>query len=87
MREAMLAFIFDGLGAASAISGGFVDNPASLGVSRKFGYEESGRRTVSRRGQDAIVLELQLARATWDRQAHDPVEILGLDACRELFGA
>jgi hypothetical protein len=42
---------------------------------------------VSRRGQDAIVLELQLDRATWDRQAHDPVEILGLDACREFFGA
>jgi RimJ/RimL family protein N-acetyltransferase len=87
MRAAMLAFVFDGLGAESAISGGFVDNPASLGVSRKFGYDESGRRTVSRRGQDAIVLELQLDRATWDRQAHDSVEILGLDACREFFGA
>jgi RimJ/RimL family protein N-acetyltransferase len=42
MREAMLAFVFDGLGAESAISGGFVDNPASLGCRESSATKRAG---------------------------------------------
>lgn len=87
MRETILAFAFDGLGAETALSGGFSDNEASLNVSRKLGYEETGRRTVTRRGADATMLDLRLDRATWAARQHPPVEVIGLEACRELFGA
>lgn len=38
MRSAVCAFVFDHLDAAEITSAAFVDNPSSLGVSRKVGY-------------------------------------------------
>jgi RimJ/RimL family protein N-acetyltransferase len=85
MRDAMLAFAFDGLGASAALSGGFPDNAASLGVSRKLGYEETGRRWVTRRGEAAEVIDLRLTRAVWVEHRQSLVTIDGLEGCLEFF--
>ena len=85
MREAVLTLAFEGLGARAALSGGFPDNAASLGVSRKLGYEETGRRTVTRRGEAAEVLDLRLTRASWLEHHHEPVSLVGLEECRKFF--
>jgi RimJ/RimL family protein N-acetyltransferase len=85
MRAAMLHFAFEALGAIEALSGGFPDNESSLGVSRALGYEETGRRTVSRRGIPTEIIELRLARSNWRETPHPHVEILGLEECRDFF--
>jgi RimJ/RimL family protein N-acetyltransferase len=87
MREAVLALAFDGLGARVATSEAFLDNPASHGVSRSVGYEEDGRGALAPQG---ISRETQLFRMTvesWRSRPRPPIEIEGLDACREMFGA
>lgn len=49
MRQAMCAFLFDCLDAQEIASAAFVDNPASLAVSRKVGYVPNGMRRLERR--------------------------------------
>ena len=49
MRQAMCAFLFDCLEAQEVTSAAFVDNPASLAVSRKVGYVPNGMRRLERR--------------------------------------
>jgi RimJ/RimL family protein N-acetyltransferase len=85
MRTAILSFAFDQLGAKEAHSGGFIDNESSLKVSRALGYEESGRRTVLRRGIPAELLELKLDASNWNQTSHSTVEVVGFDTCREFF--
>ncbi len=87
MRAAVLHFAFEGLGARSALSGGFPDNAPSLGVSRSLGYVETGRRSVLRRGEPAETLELALDRSTWERGEHPEVVLTGLEACLDFFVA
>ncbi len=87
MREATLAFAFDGLGARVAESSAFLDNAASNAVSRGLGYEENGRGSLAPQG---VARETQRFRMTvdgWRARPRPQVEIDGLEACRELFGA
>jgi RimJ/RimL family protein N-acetyltransferase len=87
MRSAVLAFAFDGLGARFATSSAFLDNAASNAVSRGLGYEENGRGSLAPQG---VARETQLFRMSaeaWRSRPRPPVEIEGLDACREMFGA
>ena len=86
MRSAVLSFAFDGLGARFATSGAFLDNAASNAVSRSLGYEENGRGSLAPRG---VARETQLFRMSaeaWRSRPRPPVEIEGLDSCREMFG-
>jgi RimJ/RimL family protein N-acetyltransferase len=85
MRSAILYFAFETLGAKEAHSGGFVDNATSLGVSRALGYEETGRRSVSRRGIPAEVIELRLDRSKWLQNGHPAPDVLGFNDCRVFF--
>jgi RimJ/RimL family protein N-acetyltransferase/predicted GNAT family acetyltransferase len=62
MRSAILSFAFDVLGAEVAMSGAFVDNPGSRGVSRKLGYTETGSHFVSPRGEPVEHVDLELRR-------------------------
>jgi RimJ/RimL family protein N-acetyltransferase len=88
MRAAVLAFAFETLGAEVALSGAFVDNPASLAVSRALGYEENGVRRLVRRGRSAELLDLRLTRERWEATRPDiSVAVRGFDACRAMFGA
>jgi RimJ/RimL family protein N-acetyltransferase len=85
MRSAMLQFAFETLGAEEALSGGFYDNESSLGVSRALGYEESGRRTISRRGIPTEMIDLRIDRFKWRNGTHPEVEIQGFEECRNFF--
>ncbi|HEY1829569.1 MAG TPA: GNAT family N-acetyltransferase [Acidimicrobiales bacterium] len=85
MRAAMLHFAFTGLGANVAISGAFVDNAASLGVSRSLGYSENGRDIVLRRGQADEIVNLRLDRADWEAHSHPECTIEGLEGCLDMF--
>jgi RimJ/RimL family protein N-acetyltransferase len=88
MRAAVLAFAFETLGAEVALSGAFVDNPASLAVSRALGYEENGVRRLVRRGRSAELLDLRLTRDRWrDVRPDISVTVRGFEPCRAMFGA
>ena len=86
MREAVLQFAFDHLKAERADSGAFLDNPASLRVSEKLGYQPDGTAVLQRRpGERAVeqrltLLPEQLHRSQW------AVQVRGLPACRAFFG-
>ena len=86
MRAAILHLAFAGLGAQSAASAAFTDNPASLAVSRKLGYADDGVELYVQRGQPATSQRLRLDRATWEATRTVPVTITGLESCMEMFG-
>lgn len=86
MRAAVLHLAFAGLGAETATSAAFTDNPASLGVSRRLGYEPDGLARHAVRGQLRLDQRLRLDRDRWAAHRTVPVEIEGLDPCRELLG-
>ncbi len=86
MRVAILHLAFAGLGAEYAHSAAFDDNPASIAVTRKLGYEEEGTRRLVRRGAPARQILFRMSRAQWERIRRDDIEIDGLEPCLELFG-
>lgn len=66
MRRAVCAFAFDCLGAVEITSGAFFDNPASLAVSRKVGYQPNGVVRLKRRaGEVALNQKLVLTPQTF----------------------
>jgi RimJ/RimL family protein N-acetyltransferase len=85
LREAMLHFAFDGLGAEEALSGAFEDNAASLATSRAIGYAENGEARGKRRDGSARTIRFRLDRATWEQRRRDDIEIVGLESCRHMF--
>jgi len=87
MRAAILHLAFDGLGAIEAMSGAFHDNEASLATSRSLGYIENGDRLMLRRESPDRMIDLKLDRASWASRRRDDIEIEGLKACLEMFGA
>jgi RimJ/RimL family protein N-acetyltransferase len=85
MRQAMCAFLFDEIGAEQLTSAAFVDNPASLGVSRKAGYRPNGMRRMERRpGEWQYNQALLLTPETFVRGPAITVE--GLAPFRRLIG-
>jgi RimJ/RimL family protein N-acetyltransferase len=85
MRSAILHFAFETLGADEALSGGFVDNASSLGVSLSLGYEESGRSSVTRRGVPTEMINLRLDHARWRATTHPEIEIECFEECKDFF--
>jgi RimJ/RimL family protein N-acetyltransferase len=86
MRSAVLSFAFDGLGAHFATSSAFLDNTASNAVSRSLGYEENGRGSLAPQGVARETQKFRMSAEGWRSRPRPPVEIEGLDACREMFG-
>ena len=87
MRSAVLSLAFDGLGARSAESSAFLDNLASSGVSRSLGYSDNGRGSLAPQGVARETQRFRMTVDAWRSRPRPPVEIDGLEACRELFGA
>ena len=85
MRAAILHLVFAGLGASYALSSAFEDNAASLAVTRRLGYEESGRRQMARRGEPAWMIDFRMSRERWEQRRRDDITITGLEPCRALF--
>ncbi|NUU23727.1 MAG: GNAT family N-acetyltransferase [Streptomycetaceae bacterium] len=87
MRAAVLHLAFAGLGAQWAVSSAFTDNPASLAVSRKFGYVEDGSEVFAGHdGRARTLRRVRIDRDAWERHRTVPVEIHGLAPCLDLFG-
>jgi len=86
MRGAILHLAFAGLGAQHAHSAAFDDNPASLAVTRKLGYEQDGTRRAVRRGEAASQTTFHMSRQRWEQIRRDDIAIAGLEPCFELFG-
>jgi RimJ/RimL family protein N-acetyltransferase len=87
MRGAVLALAFDGLGAEVATTEAFLDNPASAGVSRSLGYVPNGTGSIAPEGVSRPTERFRLTRTIWAARPRPPVAIVGLEACREMFGA
>jgi RimJ/RimL family protein N-acetyltransferase len=86
MRAAVIELAFTHLGADAVTSSAFEANAASRRVSEKLGYSIVGRESLSPRGTPQPHLLLRLEREQW-AGAPFPVEVDGLEACLELFGA
>lgn len=85
MRACILTMAFEHLDAVAAVSSARTDNPASLAVSRRLGYEDNG---LSRTDTPTGVTELQHVRLTRDRwqPGQWPVEVSGVEATLPWFG-
>jgi RimJ/RimL family protein N-acetyltransferase len=85
MRACILTLAFEHLGAVAAVSSARTDNPASLAVSRRLGYEDNG---LSRTDTPTGVTDLQHVRLTRDRWRPGtwPVEVSGVEATLPWFG-
>ena len=86
MRAAILHLLFEGLGAELAQTGAWADNAASLGVTRKLGYEPEGHRRMLSRGAPREMLGYRLSRERWQAHRREDISIEGLEPCLELFG-
>lgn len=86
MRQAMCAFLFDHLRAEEITSAAFMDNPASLAVSRKVGYADNGTFREERRpGELAMSRKLLLTPDRFVRPPH-PVEVTGVEPLLSAIG-
>lgn len=86
MRSAALYFAFAELGAQAAISASFADNPASIAVSRRAGYQDNGVDHVLREGVMVQRRHFRLTRADWQRRHASPTQVTGFARGRALFG-
>ena len=86
MRAAVLHLAFDGLGASFAVSSAWHDNHASLGVSRSLGYVDNGIDMHVHDGRADRLQRMLLTAERWRGVVRPDVTIVGLDACRSLFG-
>jgi RimJ/RimL family protein N-acetyltransferase len=87
MRVATLHLGFLGLDALEAGTGAFHDNQASLGVTRKLGYEPNGVTVHDRRGIRDHIDRFRMSRQHFlGHVRRDDVEIDGDAAVRELLG-
>ena len=87
MRNAILAFAFDHLGAQWATSSAFLDNAASSGVSRSLGYVEDGYDVAAPRLAPRLLMRYRMSAEQWRSRQRPAVEVSGLEGCRDLFGA
>jgi RimJ/RimL family protein N-acetyltransferase len=86
MRAAVLHLAFAELGATGAASGAFTDNPSSLRVSGRLGYEPDGIERRAVRGRPATLRRLRLSRDRWQTCRTTPVGVVGVGPCLPLFG-
>ncbi len=84
MRQAVCALLVDHLGAAEVTSGAWVDNPASLAVSRKVGYREGDVDRQAREG--VLALHRRLVLRPEDLVRGEPVEVTGAEPLRAFLG-
>lgn len=86
MRQTLCGFAFDHLDAEVVMSGAWVDNAASLAVSRKVGYRHNGMFREQRRPGEAVALQrLSLVEPDLVRHGYD-VQVEGLAPVREFLG-
>ena len=85
MRQAVCAYAFDHLGAEEVTSGAFLDNPASLAVSRKVGYRPNGVVRLKRRDGE-MALNQKLVLDSGRSRRGEPLEVIGAEDLRRFLG-
>ena len=86
MRSAVIAFAFDYLHADWVTSAAFVDNAASVAISRSLGYEETTHEWVGPEGSEREAINFLITPEMWYSRPRPHIEVDGFDDCRELFG-
>jgi RimJ/RimL family protein N-acetyltransferase len=84
-RQVIAAFAFDHLDAQHVTSAAFIDNLASVSVSRKVGYTENGVGIWARDGKPVPHQRFLLTRGNLVRYKH-PLMVSGLAAFRRSIG-
>jgi RimJ/RimL family protein N-acetyltransferase len=88
MRMAVLGLAFGPLGAVAAVSSARSDNAASLGVSRRVGYQPNGVSLTDSGTGPAELAHVRLLAANWRASGHqDEVTVAGFEPCRPWFGS
>lgn len=86
MRAAVLALAFGPLGAQFAVTSAWVDNLASLGVSRALGYVSNGVTAHRRGDQPGEMASMRLTREQWLATGWaSRVDVTGADECMAFF--
>lgn len=87
MRAAVLGLAFEHLDALVAVSSARVDNTASLGVSRRLGYQDNGLSLNASSDGPVKLAHMRITAPQWRGTGvgHE-VEVAGLDACLPWFG-
>ena len=86
MRRAILHLAFVGFGAEFAETGAWDDNPASLAVTRKLGYQPCGDTIMLRKDVPTRMERYRMTRSWWeDHLAADDVILEGVEACLPLL--
>jgi RimJ/RimL family protein N-acetyltransferase len=86
MRQTLCAFLFDHLEAQEVTSAAFLDNPASLAVSRKVGYTANGRTREQRRDGELAISQRLVLRPDDLRRPPHGVHVEGVPEVRRLIG-
>lgn len=86
MRQAVLAFAFDHLGARFAETSAFLDNQASTRVSLGVGYEPNGVGELAPHGVPRPTQLFRMSLEGWRARPRPEVTVEGLEACRHMFG-
>jgi len=87
IRRGALHLLFAGLDAQRAHTLAFEDNAASLGVTRKLGYRETGEQWKVRRGEPARAIAFEMTRDHWEQHLRtDDITIDGLTDALPLLG-
>ena len=86
MRTAVLAFAFDYLGAQWVTSAAFVDNAASIAISRSLGYAETSIEEHESDGETREAINFLMTPDLWHSRERPPIEVEGFDDCRGFFG-
>jgi len=87
MRIAILGLAFNHLGAHAAITSARFDNAASLGVSRRIGYQDNGISMSLSPSGPCQLHHMRLTRAQWQESSlGDSVLVTGLSGCAIYFG-
>lgn len=86
MRAAVVHLAFAGLGARLVRTEAFLDNAASLAVSRALGYVEDGYDDRVREGSAARLQRFRLERQRWEDTRRVDVVLEGLEPCLPMFG-
>jgi len=85
MRQAILSFAFDHLGAVEMRSGAWADNPNSHRVSEKCGYLPNGYQLLDRQGERVRQDDFVVTPETFTRPPYE-VAVTGVDAFRRAIG-
>lgn len=86
MRQVICAFVFDHLDGVEVTSAAFVDNPASLAVSRKVGYRENGMTRMKRREGELALLQGLVLRPDDLVRGEHRLQVEGLGSFRDSIG-